>query len=150
MIPIYPYPQFPPQNERILDGGGKMLQPFYYLLRALFLRGGGNSGIPLTVGNALKASGVSLATALQLTNDLNEILSGSGHGVSLYPLQPGQWQLAYNGSGGSVSVYPDAGGQIDALGTSTAYSLANTKSQIFWCASTLSSGAHQYRSLQLG
>lgn len=149
MIPIYPYPQFPPQSERILDGGGKMLQPFYYLLRALFLRGGGNSGVPNTAANALTATGNSQATALQLTNDFNAVLLGSG-GVSLYPLQPGQWQLVFNRTGGNLNIYPDVGGEIDQLSINAPYVLATTKSQLFWCATTFASGGHVYRSFQPG
>ena len=105
------------------------------------LRTGGNSGIPDTVGNGLTASGQTLS------DDYNEMLHGGGGTVVLANLQGGQRQVVYNGSGGGITVHPFGVGQIDGI---AAYSLANTKTQIFTCYGILANGSPYYRSTQLG
>lgn len=147
MIPRYPQ-QLPPQEGQWIKGQSLNL-PAFSLLKALFLRSGGNSGIPFTVGAALVAAGVDQPSALGLSNDFNEVLSGSG-GVALAALQPGQWMLVFNGLGGGLNVFPASKGQIDALAVNAAYPLNAGKTQIFWCAKLLTSGGSFYHSVQLG
>ena len=147
MISLNPY-QLPGTTVDMAKGDGSPTTQYYYLFRALFLRSGGQSGIPFTVGANLTAAGIGQSTALVLTNDFNEVLNGSG-GVSLAALQPGQFQLVFNGLG-SLNVYPAVNGQIDAIAANGPYSLANGKTQIFWCPKLLASGVALYRSLQLG
>ncbi len=149
MIPLFPT-QLLAQNTPYVNGDGSPVTAFYYLIRALFDRSGMNSGIPFTVGSKLSAVGATQAQALPLGDDLNEITSGNG-GVKLDALHPGQLQLVYNGSGNNLKIYPAMAGVIDALAANAPYTLANTKTQIFWCPSLMSgSGAPQYRSVQLG
>ena len=149
MIPLNPQ-QLPPQQSRWHQGGGQPSTPAFYLMRSLFLRTGGNSGIPQTVGSGLTAAGSGRTTAQQLSEDFNEVTSGTG-GVALHPLKPGQFMLVFNGLGGNLNVYPANMGQIDALAVDAPYVLATGKSQLFWCATLLAgSGGSHYRSLQLG
>ena len=140
MIPLYPFQQQPAQQS-LVGRAGEARQTFYNFLRALFLRTGGNSGIPDTVGNGLTASGQTLS------DDYNEMLHGPGGTVVLANLQGGQRQVVYNGSGGAVTVHPFGSGLIDGSAT---YSLANTKTQIFTCYGLLANGSPYYRSTQLG
>lgn len=139
-IPLYPF-QLPPPKQGLIGGGGIALHTFYNFIRVLFLRTGGSSGIPCTVGNNLTASGQTLS------DDFNEILAGPGGTVILANLQPGQWQSVYNGNGGGLTVNPFGVGQIDGVAS---YSLANTKTQIFVCYGLLPNGSPYYRSTQLG
>lgn len=146
MIPLNPN-QLPAQNENVIHGS-QLTAKFFYLIRALYNRTGGNSGIPFTVGSSLVAAGADQAHALALGNDFNSVTSGSG-GVALAQLQPGQFQVVFSGIG-SLSVYPFLKGQIDALAVNSPYILSNGKSQLFWCDSLLATGGSFYRSLQLG
>lgn len=149
MIPLFPT-QLLAENVNWVKGDGSPVAAFYYLVRALFNRTGQNNGIPFTVGSGLMAQGSFQSSALPLTNDLNDVTGGSG-GVVLDNLHPGQLQLVYCGIASGLNVYPAPFGQIDALGVNNPYSLANGKSQIFWCPSLLpNSSGSQYRSLQLG
>ncbi len=132
----------------MIKGSGPPTKEYYYLFRSLFNRGGGNTGISFTAGANLTASGTGQSNALVLVNDFNEVLNGSG-GVTLTALQAGQFQLVFNGLG-SLNIYPAVNGQIDALAVNAPYSLANGKTQIFWCPKLLTSGGSFYRSLQLG
>ena len=149
MISLFPYSQFPPQGLRQIDGSGKLLNPLYYLLQALYKRTGGNSGILWTVGANLTATGFAQNTALAITNDYNEVLTGIGLSVVLAQLQVGQQQWVFNGTGGNLRIFPPVGGQIDALGPNNFYLLSNGKTQIFTCPSLLGSVSF-YRSCQLG
>ena len=151
MISLFTYPQFPPQGLAQVDGSGKLLTSLYYLLQAIYKRTGNNSGVTWTVGSGLTATGVSQTLALQLNDDYNEVTGGSGLGVMLHQLQPGQQQWVFNGNGGNINVYPIiGGGQIDALLVNAPYVLGNGKTQIFTCPKLLASGASFYRSTQLG
>ena len=149
MIPVYPFGQFLAPTTPAVNPNGTLMQTFYYLLRSVYLRTGGTSGLQYTAGVNLTATSGS-AGPLALTDDYNEVLSGSGAGVQLANLQGLQSQVVYNGSGGNIDVYPFTGGQIDALALNAAYVLANGKTQIFWCPKLLASGAPFYRSTQLG
>ena len=140
MIPLYPFQQ-QPQTQPLVGRTGEARQTFYNFLRALFLRTGGNSGIPDTVGNGLTAASQVLA------DDYNEVLHGPGGTVILADLQGGQRQAVYNGTGGGLTVQSFGAGQIDGAAS---YSLANTKTQIFTCVGLLANGSPHYRSTQLG
>lgn len=151
MIPVYPQP-LPQPNTQVAKSGGSLADSFFFLLRALHLRTGGNSGLPVTVGADLVAG--SLSAPLQLSDDINEILQKIGAGpfyAQLADLQPGQSMLVFNGLAvDPVNILPSGGGQIDALGTNIAYSLVATKIQIFTAYSIRGTGGIQFRSLQLG
>jgi hypothetical protein len=140
VIPLYPFQQ-QPQTQSLVGRIGEARQTFYNFLRALFLRTGGNSGIPDTVGNDLTAAGQ------VLSDDYNEILHGPGGIVILANLQGGQRQVVYNGSGGGIGIFPFGAGLIDGAAS---YSLANGKTQIFTCYGLLANGSPYYRSTQLG
>ena len=150
MIPLYPQQLPQPTTPAVsTQSSWSLTRTFYYLIRALFNRTGGNSGIPITVGNNLAAAGATQGTATVLSNDWNEVLSGAG-GVALADLQPGQQMVVYNGTGGSIEVYPPSGGQINALAVNAGFSLGNGKTQIFRCAEQLSTGAPFFRTVALG
>jgi hypothetical protein len=149
MIQAFPF-QWRPSTAIVDPKTGILTQYGQYLLLALYNRTGDGSGIPLSVGNDLEATGATQQTALGLTNDYNEVLTGSGGGVALLALKPGQSQIVFNGSGGNIDVYPPAGSQIDSDGVNDPYLLGNDKTQIFTCWGLLASGAPYYRSLQLG
>lgn len=145
------------QGTRLVDPEtGILVRDGIDLIRALYNRTGQGTGIPLTVGNNLTALGTTQAGALELINDLNEVLnvSAGNTGVRLLStlgtLKPTQAQWVYNGTGSGINVFPPSGGQIDSLGTNNAYSLANGKQQIFTCWGLLASGVPYFRSLQLG
>lgn len=89
-----------------------------------------SSGITSSVGTGLVAKGSNQATALLLTNDWNEIDSGTG-GVLLASLQAGQNQVVFNNTGGSINVYPPPGSQINALGLNAAFVLTNATRATF-------------------
>lgn len=148
MIPVWPQQLIGPKDEVLSQAGGFSRSAFY-LIRALFNRTGGESGLIDTVGAALVASGNALANALVLSHDYNEVLTGGG-GVALAQLQPSQFQWVYNGVGGNLNVYPPVLGEIDALGVAAPYVLANGKTQIFFCVKLLATGGQFFRSLQLG
>lgn len=149
MIPLFAT-QFPPQGQQQIDGSGKLLNPLYYFLQAVFRRTGGQNGLLWTTGQGLAATGATQALALPLTDDYNEVLTGSGLGVMLAQLQPSQQQWVFNGTGGGLNVYPQLGGRIDAIAVNGPYVLANGKTQIFTCPDLLANGVSFYRSLQLG
>jgi hypothetical protein len=149
MIPIYGI-QILPQNFQAVNADGTLQNNFFYLIRQLINRGGGQSGIISTAGSNLTATGTTQATALMLSNDYNEVLNGSGKGVLLSALQPAQMQIVYNGTGGNVSVYPNGVGQINALGNSTAFTLGTGKTQFFVAAETQTNGGTLYRTVTLG
>jgi len=140
VIPLYPTQQ-QPQTEPLI-AGGTAVQAFYYFLRALFLRTGGASGVPNTIGAGLTVP----ASGLPLSNDFNAVTSAAGNAI-LANLQPGQSQGVLNLSGGVLTVAPFGSGQIDG---GASYALANGKSQVFTCYQLLGNGSPSYRSLQLG
>jgi hypothetical protein len=148
VIPQYPY-QMPPQIQPVVGPGGGMVNPFYYLLVALFNRTGGQGGVPFTVGNSLAASGSGQTNALVLVNDYNEVLTGTG-GVQLAALQPGQTQIVYNATGASIIVYPTPGGQIDTNTPNAGITLANGTTASFTAYEILAGGGTLYRSAQVG
>lgn len=79
-----------------------------------------------TVATGLEATGTNQATALQLTNQWNEVDTvPSGSGVLLSAYGPGQTQVVFNEDpANALLVYPAPGSQINALGENIAYSLA--------------------------
>jgi hypothetical protein len=143
-IQLFPWSQFPQQRSQLINSDGSASQSFWYFLRALWNRTGMGSGITVAVGNDLTAVGTSQANALPLTDDYNEVLHGSGAGVALAALQPGQFQIVFNGSGGNINVYPDAAGSTIDGGAS--YLLGNASSQEFWCTQVTGGGARVFRS----
>ena len=147
MIQRFPHQLPPERGQWVRDQS--VTRPHFSLLKALFERTGGNSGISSTVGSALTAAGTTQATALVLSNDFNTVTLGSG-GVALAALQPGQFMLVFNLVGGNLNVYPASNGQIDALAVNAPYVLANDKTQIYWCEKLLASGGSFYRSIKLG
>jgi hypothetical protein len=146
---IIPYPaQLLTQTEQWITGGAPS-NKLFFLIRALFNRTGGAPGIPFTTGSSLIGSGVDQSTALVLTDDFNEVLSGSG-GVTLASLQPGEFQVVFNGLGGNLNVYPPSKGQINALGNNTPYVLATGKTQFFICYNQQTNGGPLFRTVVLG
>ena len=138
---------FPPPETPVIDSTGKFTQVGRYLLLALFNRTGMGTGIPLTVGEGLTASGSTQVDGLAMGDDINEFIKvGAGSASVLFAMQPGMLQIVFNGDlVNALSVYPAIGYQIDALGASAAYSLASGKTQIFICY-----GETQIRTVQLG
>lgn len=147
MIPLYTTQLIQPK-ERIISNDGSSAQSLFYLIRDLFLRTGGQSGIPLTVGASLVAAGSTQADAFELSEDFNEVISVpvGNDGVRLAALQPGQSQKVVNADAVSaLKVYPAPGGSIDAAGIDVPYSMPSGTTQIFTCYSLNSGGGSFYR-----
>lgn len=144
--------QWQANNPLVTPSTGVLTQFGQYLLLALYNRTGAGSGLPDSVGNNLRAVGLTQADALALINDYNEITSdeGGNNGVILLSLKPSQAQIVFNGSADPINVYPPVGGNIDGLGLNVAYPLNQNKTQIFTCWGLQTSGVPYYRSLQLG
>ena len=71
-----------------------------------------------TVETGIEATGLTQATATQLTKEWNLVETaalGGPFGVILDTLQTGQSQVVVNLSGQSINVYPPAGATINAL-----------------------------------
>jgi hypothetical protein len=122
-------------------------------LQALYTRTGSGTGIVPIVSDPLTATGVSIADALQLTADWNDIEDGTVNtgvaiptAVSVVPnpasiiasstsgLQPGNDIWVFNGTPTLKFVYPpDAQTQIDALGPGIGYQLGAGKLRCFQC-----------------
>lgn len=102
-----------------------------------------------SVSPALKATGVTQATALALTSQWNvvTVASAVANGVLLGSFNVGQSQVVFNVSGATIDVYPPPGFQIDALGANKPYALASPKMQIF---NFESAASDQIYSTQLG
>lgn len=111
----------PPQSPFVDPKTGILSYDGYQFLLDL-LSNALSGAVTASVGSALVASGTNQVTALLLSNDWNEVDSGSG-GVLLASLQQGQSQLVLNNTGGSISVYPPPGAAIDALAVDQAFTL---------------------------
>jgi len=112
----------PPQSPFVDPKTGILSYDGYQFLLNL-ISNALSAGITSSVGSGIVAAGVNQATATLLTNDWNEVDSGTGGGVLLASLQSGQSQLVFNNTGGSISVYPPPGSNIDALLTNQAFVL---------------------------
>jgi hypothetical protein len=148
MIPRYPI-QLIKQTDESVNPNGSLSTAFFYVIRDLFNRTGMAAGYPFQVGAGLVAAGAVQSTALQLTEDYNEVLTGNG-GVMLTALAPDQQQWVYNGLGGNLNVYPALMGQINALAVNAPFVLGSGKTQIFICTKLLTTGGSFYRTVTLG
>lgn len=78
-----------------------------------------------TVANTLTATGTTQATALALAADINRFTTvGANSGAILPAMNGGDRITVFNGGANALSLYPPVGGQINAVGTNTAYSIA--------------------------
>lgn len=107
-------------------------------LLALFNRTGAGTGIVPAVSPPLAATGSTIADALQLTADWNNVQTvGAGTGVAIASalnLQPGNDIWVFNGGVNNLDVYPpDAVTIIDALAAGDAFVLAPGKLRCFQC-----------------
>lgn len=127
----------PPSAGGFLQSNGPGADPIY------------TSTVPTaasTVATGLTATGSVQSDALGLTKDWNEITDTPiGTGVLIPNSGTGRQSVVFNYGGAQLKVYPPVGGQIDSLGVDTAYSLPNSKSQVFYQIANTS-----WRSLQLG
>lgn len=99
-----------------------------------------------TIEPSVTATGATQATAFALTTEWAEITTTPvGSGVTLNSFGPGVPSTVMNMGANALKVYPPSGGQIDALGVDSPYSLPATKTQIF---NQIAPG--QWRSTQLG
>ncbi len=127
----------PPQSPFVDPKTGILSYDGYQFLLDL-LSNALSAGITSSVGTGIAAAGVNQATATLLTNDWNEVTSGTGGGVLLSSLQAGQNQVVFNNSGGSISVYPPPGGTINALLVNQAFVLSSgTRATFDFFTSTL-------------
>jgi len=121
---------FPPQNTPIVDQKGTLTTPWMAVLRSVWGRSGGGTGI---------LNQVNIAATDLLVQDWNLVTASP---VTLPALTGGQLIVVQNASGGALTIDAPAGATIDGGAN---YSLANTKMQIFWFFS-----ATQIFSTQLG
>jgi hypothetical protein len=131
-LPVYPYPQFPPQSARSVNSDGSMANPFYYLLQALFQRTGSDGGVAQSIGASISAAGSSQATATALSSVYNFITAGTG-GVLLPTMQPGQSVAVFNQTASAINVYPPSGASINGGAANAAVSLPANTSATFVC-----------------
>jgi hypothetical protein len=107
-------------------------------LNALFQRTGGGTGIVPSVSPPLTATGTTIANALQLTADWNNVTTvGTGTGVAIASglnLQPGNDIWVFNSGANNLNVYPPSPQIIiDALGAGAPYVLVPGKLRCFQC-----------------
>jgi hypothetical protein len=79
------------------------------------------------VTDAITAAGATQATATELTTAINNVtvVASGADGVRLPISQPGVQILVRNSDASdALNIFPASGGQINALGVDTAYSLA--------------------------
>jgi hypothetical protein len=79
------------------------------------------------VTDAITAAGATQATATELTTAVNNVtvVASGADGVRLPIAQPGVQILVRNSDASdALNIFPASGGQINALGVDTAYSLA--------------------------
>jgi len=143
--------QFPQRQLAFVDEDRVVQQPWFLLLRALFMRTGSETGaVTLTSQDAVADAGGGQAGATQLTQQCNFVL-GAGGGAILPPYVAGQPCVVFNIGAATTHVYPpilpaaQVPMRIDALGANAAYGLAPGKCQIFWFENLT-----QIRSTQLG
>ena len=135
-----------PKLQMQIPKPGLLRQLGFFSATALVISNMVGMGIFGTTGQNLTAAGTTQATAITLSNDINEINTvPANSGVTLAALQPAQQIWVFNTTGNPLKVYPASGYQIDALGLNAPYSLAGHKDQIYTCTSQ-----NQIRSLQLG
>jgi hypothetical protein len=131
---LAPFPQpFPAPQEVVVNPktGAFDLTTGRKFFEALWNRTGAGDGIIPSIATGLIATGNSLVTALDLTDDWNEVdIVAAGAGVQIPPLSPGQQILIFNGGGNALKIYPFGGGVIDGLAINAAYSLGVGKLQI--------------------
>jgi len=86
----------------------------------------------------LTALGTNQATALALPADVNIVGTTAASTGVILPASPtpGDNVFVYNGGANALSVYPSTGLTINALSANAAYSLATTKSALFYFAGT--------------
>jgi hypothetical protein len=134
-LPVFPYPQFPPQAAKSVNPDGSMANPFYYLLQALFQRTGTNSGVAQSIGTSISAAGGTQATATALSSNYNFITGGTG-GVLLPTMQPGQSVVVFNQTSAAINVYPPTGAAINGLTVNAPISMPAGTNYTFICQST--------------
>lgn len=136
---IQHYPgQFIPTSPLVDKNGVPLVGYGKSFFLAIFNRSGMGNGIVPVVSDPLIATGASIADALQLVKDWNDVETvGTGTGVAIaaaLKLQPGNDIWVFNGGANALAVYPsDPTVQIDALGAGTPYSLAAGKLRCFQC-----------------
>jgi hypothetical protein len=106
-----------------------------------FFQSGMNSLATAAVCDAatsLTAAGTNQATALELTNGSNGVLTVSaGSGVVLSSqARAGDSQVVYNGGANALKVYPPVGAQINGLAANAAVTLPIRTACEFHCLST--------------
>lgn len=80
-----------------------------------------------SISSSITAAGATQATATELTTAINNVavVAAGADGVRLPLAEPGVQILIRNSDASdTLSIYPDTGGQINALGANTAFSLA--------------------------
>ena len=129
--------QFNPHSALVDSNGIPTTSYGRGFFNALYQRTGAGTGIIPKV-SVVKAAGVSIADAFQLTADWNDIESGAANAgvaiASALGLQPGNDIWLFNGTATNKNVYPpDGQTQIDALGAGMPYVLGAGKLRCFQC-----------------
>lgn len=129
---------FNPRSQLVDQNGVPTTAYGQGFLRSLYNRTGLGTGIVPIVSPPLTATGASIADALALTADWNDIEAGAANtGVIIAEalnLQPGNDIWVANGTGTNKYVYPpSAAVQIDALGNGTPFQLTPGQLRCFQC-----------------
>lgn len=149
---IQHYPlQYRPTSPLVDKDGIPILGYGSQFFTQIYNRSGLGTGIVPIVSKPLTATGSTIADALQLQNDWNDIESGgAGSGVAIaaaLSMQPGNDIWVFNGSGSTKNVYPPSSSvQIDQNGNGNPFVLNNLKLRCFQCWSTGAPGGIIFRS----
>ena len=113
----------PPQEPFVDPATGNLSSSGYQYLLSVINQANTNQATA-TVGDGLVATGTNQATALQLSDQWNEVDTvAAGTGVILSAFGMGQSQLVSNQGANALLVYPPPGLQINALAVNQAFSL---------------------------
>ena len=114
----------PPQEPFVDPATGNLSNSGYQYLLSVINQANTNQATA-TVGGGLVATGTNQATALQLSDQWNEVDTvAAGTGVLLSAYGVGQSQLVANEGANALKIYPPPGMQIDAMALNQPYSLA--------------------------
>lgn len=129
--------QFQPRAALVDSNGLPTTSYGFGLIRALWLRTGGGTGIVPQVSDPITATGTTINDAFQLSDDWNLVtVVPLGAGVAISSelgLQPGNDIWVYNSSANDLSVYPPSNAIIDQLAVGVPYNLLPNRLRCFQC-----------------
>lgn len=133
----------PPKPTPAEEPDGSLAYVYYRLLRALFDRTGGGSGIPILPPASVVGAGAGQANGAKLMPGVN-FVTATGDCVMPASLRAGNFLVVVDVTpSAALKVFPAPGIQIDALGANNAYTMnpggavAFATVQLFWFQTAL-------------